>query len=359
MKNGGMTMNSVEMVKKFSDAFGPSGFEDDVIGVAKELIPQGYEYQIDTLNNLYFEKKLSSSGISVHFDAHADEVGFIVQAIAPNGLIRFLPLGGWDTRNIPSSKVLIKTQEGKYVKGIVCSKPPHFMSKNDKDKPLNFEDLFIDVGATNKVDVEKNYGIRIGDPVAPDVICEFDEDHDLFIGKAFDCRIGCAAVFDTIRDIDANKNISASLSSQEEVGERGMKALISKIKADVMICFEGCPADDTFSEEYMIQSAIKRGPMLRFFDVSMITHPKFMHFAQRVADKYNIPMQVSVRKGGGTNGGISHLSDIPTIIIGIPVRYAHSHHGFASYQDYKNAVFLASKIVEELDEDTLKGFKIK
>lgn len=229
MKNGGMTMNSVEMVKKFSDAFGPSGFEDDVIGVAKELIPQGYEYQIDTLNNLYFEKKLSSSGISVHFDAHADEVGFIVQAIAPNGLIRFLPLGGWDTRNIPSSKVLIKTQEGKYVKGIVCSKPPHFMSKNDKDKPLNFEDLFIDVGATNKVDVEKNYGIRIGDPVAPDVICEFDEDHDLFIGKAFDCRIGCAAVFDTIRNIDTNKNISASLSSQEEVGE-DLKILGTKSK---------------------------------------------------------------------------------------------------------------------------------
>ena len=56
MKNGGITMNSIEMVKTFSDAFGPSGFEDDVIGVAKELIPQGYEYQIDTLNNLYFEK---------------------------------------------------------------------------------------------------------------------------------------------------------------------------------------------------------------------------------------------------------------------------------------------------------------
>lgn len=222
-------MNSIEMVKTFSDAFGPSGFEDDVIGVAKELIPQGYEYQIDTLNNLYFEKKLGSSGVSVHFDAHADEVGFIVQAIAPNGLIRFLPLGGWDTRNIPSSKVLIKTQEGKYVKGIVCSKPPHFMSKNDKDKPLNFEDLFIDVGATNKVDVEKNYGIRIGDPVAPDVICEFDEDHDLFIGKAFDCRIGCAAVFDTIRNIDTNKNISASLSSQEEVGE-DLKILGAKSK---------------------------------------------------------------------------------------------------------------------------------
>lgn len=165
----------------------------------------------------------------MHFDAHADEVGFIVQAIAPNGLIRFLPLGGWDTRNIPSSKVLIKTQEGKYVKGIVCSKPPHFMSKNDKDKPLNFEDLFIDVGATNKVDVEKNYGIRIGDPVAPDVICEFDEDHDLFIGKAFDCRIGCAAVFDTIRNIDTNKNISASLSSQEEVGE-DLKILGTKSK---------------------------------------------------------------------------------------------------------------------------------
>lgn len=350
-------MDSIEMIKTFSDAFGPSGFEDDVIKAALPLVSKDYTASVDTLNNLYFEKK-AKSGIKVHFDAHADEVGFIVQAIAPNGLIRFLPLGGWDVRNIPSSKVVIKNQEGKIITGIVCSKPPHFMAQTEKDRPLSIDDLFIDVGATSQKEVIEDYGISIGDPITCAVRCEYDQDHDLFLGKAFDCRIGCAAVFDTIKRLNTDHSISASLSAQEEVGERGMKALISKIDADVMICFEGCPADDTFSEEYMIQSGLNRGPMLRFFDVSMITHPRFMHFAKKVSDKYGIPMQVSVRKGGGTNGGISHLANIPTIIIGIPVRYAHSHHGIVSFKDYKNAVDLAVKITEELDNDILSTFKI-
>ena len=37
--------------------------------------------------------------------------------------------------------------------------------------------------------------------------------------------------------------------------------------------------------------------MLRHFDVSMITHPRFQRFALDIAKKYNIPVQESVRRG--------------------------------------------------------------
>ena len=173
----------------------------------------------------------------------------------------------------------------------------------------------------------------------------------MFLGKAFDCRIGCAALIQTLKDLEKKeigKTISASISAQEEVGERGMKSVMQQIKPDLMICFEGCPADDTFEEEYMIQSALKKGPMLRHFDVSMITHPRFQRFALEIAKKYNIPVQESVRRGGGTNGGISHTCNIPTIVIGIPTRYAHTFYSYTSMQDYKHAVLLAEKIIEEL-----------
>ena len=102
--------------------------------------------------------------------------------------------------------------------------------------------------------------------------------------------------------------VSATLSSQEEVGERGMTCVMNNVKPDVVICFEGCPADDSFEEEYMIQSALKKGPMLRHFDRSMITSPRFQRFALELAHANDIPVQESVRKGGGTNGGITHLS---------------------------------------------------
>ena len=60
------------------------------------------------------------------------------------------------------------------------------------------------------------------------------------------------------------------LSSQEEVGERGIKVAVNKVQPQIAICFEGCPADDTFTEPYAIQTALKKGPMIRFMDKSII-----------------------------------------------------------------------------------------
>ena len=75
----------------------------------------------------------------------------------------------------------------------------------------------------------------------------------------------------------------------------------------------------------MIQSAMGKGPMLRYFDVSMITNPEFQEYALEIAKIHKIPVQVSVRSGGGTNGmAITQVQGAPTIVVGIPVRYAHT-----------------------------------
>ena len=102
---------------------------------------------------------------------------------------------------------------------------------------------------------------------------------------------------------------------------------------DLAIVFEGCPADDTFSEAYMIQTALGKGPMLRPLDKRMITHPRFQRFALDLAAELDIPVQESVRTGGSTNGAPIHLSNagVPTIVVGIPVRYIHTHYGIATY----------------------------
>ena len=55
-----------------------------------------------------------------------------------------------------------------------------------------------------------------------------------------------------------------------------MDTAINNLNPNIAICFEGCPWDDTFEQDYMIQSALKKGPMLRWFDSSYITSPRFM-----------------------------------------------------------------------------------
>ena len=99
-----------------------------------------------------------------------------------------------------------------------------------------------------------------------------------------------------------------------------------------------------------------KSPMLRHFDRSMITSPRFQKYALDLARANGIPVQESVRSGGGTDGGMIHTEGVPCIVIGIPVRYIHSHHCWCTAQDYRAAVELAVKICETLDGSVLESF---
>lgn len=356
------TDTKITMIKAFSNAFGPSGKEDDVVALAKSYVEDTFNVKEDHLRNLYITSKNNTNNKPLFLlDAHSDEVGLIVQAILDNGTLAFLPLGGWVASSLPTSKVRILNKEGKFISGIVASKPPHFMSASDKNNVLQISDMVIDIGACSKKEVEEIFKIGIGSFACPDVDCTYDEEKDLFLGKAFDCRIGCAAVLatlDALKKENLEVDVCATLSSQEEVGERGMQLVCKTISPDIAIVFEGCPADDTFQPSYMIQSALKKGPMLRHFDRSMITNPHYQKFALDLAKEKDIPVQESVRSGGGTNGAMLHVSNngTPSIVIGIPVRYIHSHHGFCSYEDFDNAVKLAVEIVKAMNADILDTF---
>ena len=352
-------MNSkIKRIIDFSTAFGPSGMEDEVSKLAMEDVKDICEVHDDTMRNTYMRfKQDKEHETTILLDAHADEVGFIVQAIKPNGTIRFLPLGGWDPKNIVSGEVWILNDKGEKISGIVASQPVHFLSEEKRNGKVDFDDLVIDVGATSAQEVKEEFHISVGNFMCPAVTCKYDEAHKIFLGKAFDCRIGCAAVMDVLHRLkDVSHNIEATLTTQEEVGERGMDTAIKNLNPNIAICFEGCPSDDTFEQDYMIQSALKKGPMLRWFDRSYITSPRFMRYAIDLAHEKNIPAQESVRKGGGTNAGITHRYNIPTIIIGIPVRFAHASFGICSEEDYDNAVKLAVEIITNIDAQTIRGF---
>ena len=353
---------SIELIKKLSNANGISGFEDEVVEICKEEIKAYCDTEEDSLRNLYFTAKQNTGNRpKVWLDAHTDEVGFIVQHLKKNGTIGFLPVGGWPLAAVPASKVRIKANHGKYISGIVPLKPPHFMSESERSKGLSIDKMVIDVGARSLDEVKNDFEISIAAPVVPDVICEYDEKHDLFLGKAFDCRIGVAALIETLNQLKSEElavDVIGTFTAQEEVGLRGAKAATESLHADVAIVFEGAPADDTLYPEEQIQSGIKRGPMLRHFDVSMINNPRFMGHTINIAKELNIPFQEAVRSGGGTNGGAIHLSKngIPTIVISIPVRHVHCHHGFVAYEDYAQGIELAKAVVKSLNTEIIERF---
>jgi Cellulase M and related proteins len=354
------TKPQIELIKKLSNANGVSGFEDEVVEIILSETQDKFDVSEDPIRNVYIERR-SNTGEKpvIQIDAHSDEVGFIVQAIKPNGTIVFLNVGGWIASNAAAQRVRIKNRDGVYIPGIVASVPPHFATAQDHGG-LDISDLVIDIGATSKEEVISDYKIGLGAPIVPDVTAEYNEYHNQVWGKGFDCRIGCAAVLGTLEaleGLEVDVDVIATITAQEEIGLRGAKIAASNVEPDIAIVFEGCPADDTFLPDYMIQTALEKGPMLRHFDVSMITNPRFQRYALDIAEKHGIPVQEAVRKGGGTNGAaISLYQGAPTIVIGIPVRFAHTPNCIISIDDYDNAVKLATQIIKELNEAIIDSF---
>lgn len=347
--------NKITLIQDLSNAFGPSGFEDEVVRIIHEEIQEFEHIEEDTLRNVrcYLNKKEAPT---VMLDAHTDEVGLMIQAIRPNGTMNFLPLGGWSATTLPASKMWIRNAEGKNINALVVAKPVHFMSTQEKNNTADISSMVLDCGSISEQQTKESFKIRMASPVVPAVECEYDEERGLFLGKAFDCRIGVAAMIEVMRRL---KNetlkvaVAASFSSQEEVGDRGVGANVRAISPQVALCFEGCPADDTFMEPCLVQAALNQGPMLRHFDRSMITNPRLQRYALDLAEQFNIPVQESVRQGGGTNGGEIHRLDVPCIVIGIPVRYIHSSYGYCTLKDFDAAVDLAVALCKNLTPEII------
>ena len=355
-------MDYLRMIADFSNANGPSGFEDEVVAVARRYAPADAALEEDSLRNLYIRRSVHAGAKPVvQLDAHSDEVGFMVQAIRPNGTLKFLPLGGWVNSNIPAHKVRVRDRWGNWIPGITVAKPPHFMTAEEKNRMPALEEMSIDVGASSMEEAKDEFDIRVAAPAVPDVQFEYDEKHDLMLGKAFDNRLGCAAIQATLDALGGEElpvDVVGAMAAQEEMGTRGAVVTARRVKPDIAIVFEGCPADDTVVEPWLSQTAIHKGPMLRHIDARMITNPRFQRFALDLAEKLGIPAQEAVRSGGSTNGAPIHLSNlgVPCIVMGLPVRYIHSHYGIASLEDFKNGVRLAAEIIRRLDRDVIGSF---
>ena len=355
-------MNSVKLIEDLSNANGISGFEDEVLAVVRDRVEKKLKIEEDSMRNLYlYPQNFDPQKPVLMLDSHSDEVGFMVKSINKNGSLKFITVGGWSPQNIPAHKVRIKNRDGKYIRGIVASKPPHFMEADEKDQLVKVSEMIIDIGAASKREAVENYKIEVGAPIIPDVKFEYDEANQIMMGKAFDNRLGTALVVELLLKFSEQEldfNLVGSLSAQEEVGTRGAEVTARKIKPDLAVAFEGTPADDNFRDEYDAQSVLNKGGQIRHCDVSIISNPRFVRFARDCALEQNIPFQEAVRTGGGNDGAKITLSNsaVPTVVIGVPVRYAHTHYGISSLEDYQNTLSWAEEIIKNLSQKRIEQF---
>lgn len=316
-----------QLVKELTAIHGPCGFEEDVAKyIASRLKGKVDHMEVDGAGNLIVSKKGSQVGPKIVVAAHMDEVGFIVKKIEENGLIRFEKLGGHDDRILLSQRVQIKTSQGLRL-GVIGTISAHMMKYDDPKKVRPHQRLYIDAGASSKKEAEE-FGIRIGDPIT--WYPHFDHlSETRIVGKAFDDRAGCAVLIQALEDLnkdDFSGEFVGIFTVQEEVGLRGARVASHQQNADVALALDTTAVSDT-PEEMMDQTlAIGNGTGIKVLDFSLIANKKVRDHLIELADASKIPYQLEVFPGIGTDAGELSLAHqgIPTGVLSIPSRYAHS-----------------------------------
>jgi putative aminopeptidase FrvX len=352
-----MRTKAISLLKELTEAHSVSGHEDEVRAIFVDELQECGELSADRNGSVFCET--GDDGPRVLVAGHMDEVGFMVQNITPDGFLQFVGIGGWWEHNLLSQRVEILTRGGEKILGVVASRPPHFLPEAQRRQVMTIDQMFIDVGAESRHDVVKNLGISLGDPIAP--VAEFTPlaREDYFMAKAFDNRVGMAGTIQAgqilAQSTHPNRLILCG-TVQEEVGLRGAKTAAHFSRPDVAIILEGPPADDTpgFARSDC-QGRLGGGVQIRMFDPSAITNPRLARLAIETAEAEGIPHQVTVRRTGGTDAGSFHLANdgVPSIVLGVPARYIHSHNAIIDVNDYLHMLALTIALVRKLDQETV------
>ncbi|MCX8132136.1 MAG: M42 family metallopeptidase [Clostridia bacterium] len=322
-----------DLVRKFTNAFGVSGNEEEISEVIKtEIKDKVDEIYSDTLGNLIAVKK--GTGKKIMLAAHMDEIGIMATYIDEKGFIRFSNIGWVSPYYSLGQKVRFKNGTTGSV---------FYEEKIEEMKDLKLSRMYIDIGTSSKDETEKK--IRIGDTAC--FIGDAVNENGKIISKALDNRSGCAVLVETVKNHPETENeLYFVFTVQEELGLRGARTAAYQIKPDIAIAVDVTLTGDT-PETKPMEVKCGRGPAIKIKDSSVICHPEVRRILENSAKKLDIPYQFEILEAGGSDPGAIHLTagGIPSGAISIPCRYMHSPVEMVSVSDLENAVKLLSQAI--------------
>ncbi len=341
-----MALNEA-LFKRLSETPGVPGQEDKQREIArKELKDLTDEVRTDALGSVIGTKR-GRDDARVMVAAHMDEIGFLVKYVDEKGFIRLQPLGGHDSANMVSQRVIVTTAGGASLRGALqpIRKPPHLQRDGDQ-KPPKAEEFYIDLGASAE---EVKEMVSLGDCVTMDRTLERVGNN--YLGKAMDDRVGVFVMLEALRVLgDHEATIHAVATSQEEVGLRGAEASGWALAPTAVVALDVTLALDVPGTEQEGRiTELGKGVAIKIMDSYSISHPRLVEHFERIAEREGIAHQTEILPSGGTDaGGVQRLhGGIPAITLSVPCRYVHTPNEMVSETDVQAAITLLARYLEE------------
>ncbi len=345
---------------------GVSGYEGDVAKVFKsKLLPNVNEVRIDKAGNVIgFIKGKDENAKKVMVFAHLDSPGFIIRKIENSGLLQVDRLGGIPEKVLPALALSVGTINGTYVDGIFAVKAHHVTPPEEKYKVDLVTNLYVDIGATSKEQVQ-SIGIRVGCP------CVYKPNFTELLGTriygtAVDNRGGCATLIELaelLKKDPPKADVYIVGSVWEEFNLRGAMLAARTIKPDFAICLDVTLAGDTPDLSSKFDVELGGGPAVGLYNFhgrgtlnGTIAHKGLYMLALKCAAQNNLPLQEFSALGMLTDNAYVQFENdyVACLDMGFPARYTHSPIECCDVSDLEALASLVAIMIMNID-DTLSA----
>lgn len=311
-------------LKQLCEMHAPSGDEKRLrralLAEARALIGEE-NVKIDRLGNvLCFKKGYEAGRPHVCVSAHMDEVGFIIMGATEDGLLKFRPVGSIDPRVVVSKRVLVGEDK---LPGVIGALAIHLQTRADRERVLDFDGLYIDIGAKDKDEALVK--------CPPAAYACFDTPYTPFgdgfvCAKALDDRVGCYNLLELMRESYPG-DVTFAFVAQEEVGMRGSAGAAFTVQPDIAINLEGTAANDLGDVESQFEVCCAGGGVaVSFMDKSSIYQRKLFKRLLALAEENNIPHQIKRGVTGSNDAANYQRVGVGALActLSVPCRYIHS-----------------------------------
>lgn len=351
---------SLKFLENYLNNAAPTGYESEGQKLWMEYLkPYVDEFITDTYGTAVGVINPEAK-YKVVIEGHADEISWYVNYINEDGLIYVVRNGGSDHQIAASKRVNIHTKKG-IVKGVFGWPAIHTRDK-EKEQAPKMDNICIDVGCTNKEEVEK-LGVHVGCVITyPDEFFILNENK--FVCRALDNRIGGFMIAQVARLLKENKKklpfgLYVTNSVQEEIGLRGAEMITHRIQPNVAIVTDVTHDTTTPMIEKKTNglNKIGDGPVISY---APAVQNKLRELIIETAEEKKIPFQrhASSRFTGTDTDAFAYSNGgVPSALISLPLRYMHTTVEMVHKDDVENVINLIYESILKIKEgDTFSYF---
>jgi endoglucanase len=285
--------------------------------------------------------------------AHMDAIGLMVSHIV-DGFLHLTEVGGIDPRVLPGQLVTVHGRED--LPGVIVQPPSHLIPPEIGKNPVPLEHLLVDTGLQPREVTRK---VRMGDLVSFAQEPLEMGDH-ILAGHTLDNRVSVTALTCCLDELGGRAHawdVWAVATTQEEETLGGALTSAFELDPDLAVAI-----DVTFAkgpgtpnhESYPLGKGLTLGwgPNI---------HPGLHRAFKKIADSLELPYTMEpLPRHSGTDAYALQIAraGIPTMVVGIPLRYMHTPIEVVSMKDIVRTGRLLAEFVCSLDESFLSSLKL-